>query len=183
MSDFLKNLNKLIRSDEFIGDFAKTFDYSINEIKGFLKKIGDNFWFDTMDEDLGLPILSRKLDLLLDSSLSTVAKRKLIEARYKNKGKVNEELLQKICDSWRNGAINVEFNDEILIKFVGVGGIPSDVDNLKKEIEMAKPAYLMVKYAYAFLYWQLFNSFDLTWEEFESADKTFQEWQDTIFKP
>ena len=60
--------------------------------------------------------------------------------------------LQAICDSWKNGEIDVFFiNGRIQIKFVGKYGVPSDLNLLKIELNKSKPAHLAMDYLFRYL--------------------------------
>ena len=62
------------------------------------------------------------------------------------------KLIQKICDSWKNGEIEADFVDgKIQIQFIGSFGIPSDLDSLKESIEEIKPAHLPIAWLYRYL--------------------------------
>jgi hypothetical protein len=183
-SRLIANLNALMREDSYVLNLCESMGLELDSIEALLEKIYNNFWFDSIDEDLGIPFMSSIMDLSLDSDLTLEEKRSIISAKWKNKGKTTEEFLQMICDSWRNGTTVVNYEDSNLeIKFTGIGGVPSDLDSLKDEINKAKPAYLLVDYVFSYLYWDLFDSFELTWDEFEAVNKTFDEWEITIKKP
>ncbi|MBY6860842.1 DUF2313 domain-containing protein, partial [Clostridium botulinum] len=79
-------------------------------------------------------------------------KNSIISARWKSEGKADLNLLQAICNSWKNGKVKVSFTEgRIVLKFVGEYGIPSDLDSLKKQINLSKPTHLPVEYLFAYL--------------------------------
>ncbi len=147
---FLNNLNALNRDDELIKNIASGIGTVLDDLLSDMLQLENNFWFDKMDEEIGIPLMIKLLNLMLRKDLTLDEKRNLIESRWKNTGKISEESLQKIADNWRNGAIDVEFNNKIVINFVGVEGIPSAIDELKEEFNKAKPAFLEMSFTFLF---------------------------------
>lgn len=143
-------MHKLVRKDPYVIDLTNSIELSIDEIELALEDIEKQFWFDTMT--WGADILAKQLDIKIPASTSLEDKRSILEARWKNSGKSDIYLLQAIADSWKNREIEVGFvNGRIQIKFIGEYGAPSDVDSLKKEIDLAKPAHLGVIYLFKYL--------------------------------
>ena len=69
-------------------------------------------------------------------------------------GKCDVDLIQRVCDSWKNGEVDVDFVDgEIVLRFVGAYGVP-DADALaalKDAVQEVIPAHLAVQYLYRYL--------------------------------
>ncbi|MTI65174.1 MAG: DUF2313 domain-containing protein [Firmicutes bacterium] len=148
----LKNLNKIVREDKYIQGLLNASGVEIDGLEQLLQKLYRNFWFDTMDEDLGIPIVSKQLKIKLNENTTVEEKRSILEARWKSSGKSDVFLLQSVCDSWKNGEIEVGFeNGHITIKFTSLLGIPTDLDSLKDQIKKAKPAHLLVDYLFKYL--------------------------------
>lgn len=183
-NNLLDNLNKLIREDKYIIGLCNSIGIELDKVSLLIEKIYKNIFFTSLDEDLGIPLMLNLLKLTLNENLSTEEKQSAIQAKWKAKGNCTEKLLQAVCDSWKNGIIDVDFiNDNLTLNFIGVGGIPSDLESLKKEINKTKPAYLLVDYIFSYLYWDLWDNWDLSWNEFESKDLSWDELEITIFKP
>lgn len=150
MNRILKLQHKLVREDPYVIDMTKATDLSIEDIEKALEDIEKQFWFDTMT--WGADILAKQLDIKIPANTSIEDKRSILEARWKNSGKSDIYLLQAIADSWKNGEIEVGFvNGKIQIKFIGEYGAPSDINSLKREIDLAKPAHLGVFYLFKYL--------------------------------
>ncbi|WP_027399090.1 putative phage tail protein [Anaerovorax odorimutans] len=146
----INNLNKLIRQDEYIQELCKSIGTEIDVVEQGLHDLYNQFWFDTMT--WGADVIAKQLNIKLNPILTQAEKNSLIEARWKNSGKSDIELLQNIADSWKNGEINVSFIDgKIIIKFIGEFGTPTDLESLKVEIDKAKPCHLLVNYVFKYL--------------------------------
>ena len=82
-------------------------------------------------------------------------RRSVLQAKWRSAtGKCDVDLIQRVCDSWKNGEVDVDFVDgEIVLKFVGAYGVP-DADALaalQSAVQEVIPAHLAVKYLYRYL--------------------------------
>ena len=82
-------------------------------------------------------------------------RRSVLQAKWRSAtGKCDVDLIQRVCDSWQNGEVDVDFVDgEIVLRFVGAYGVP-DADafaTLKAAVQEVIPAHLAVKYLYRYL--------------------------------
>lgn len=82
-------------------------------------------------------------------------RRSVLQAKWRSAtGKCDVDLIQRVCDSWKNGEVDVDFVDgEIVLKFVGAYGVP-DADALaalKAAVQEVIPAHLAVQYLYRYL--------------------------------
>ena len=82
-------------------------------------------------------------------------RRSVLQAKWRSAtGKCDVDLIQRVCDSWQNGEVDVDFVDgEIVLRFVGAYGVP-DADALaalQSAVQEVIPAHLAVKYLYLYL--------------------------------
>ena len=82
-------------------------------------------------------------------------RRSVLQAKWRSAtGKCDVDLIQRVCDSWKNGEVDVDFVDgEIVLRFVGAYGVP-DADALaalKDAVQEVIPAHLAVQYLYRYL--------------------------------
>lgn len=90
-------------------------------------------------------------------------------ARIRGKGTTTKELIKNVSESYANAEVDVIENNNLysfLVKFIGVKGIPENLDDLKKAIEEIKPAHLSVNYAFTYNSWSMVNH--MSWGEVES---------------
>lgn len=82
-------------------------------------------------------------------------RRSVLQAKWRSAiGKCDVDLIQRVCDSWQNGEVDVDFADgEIVLRFVGAYGVP-DADALaalQSAVQEVIPAHLAVAYLYRYL--------------------------------
>lgn len=89
-----------------------------------------------------------------NAALTLEERRTALQARWRAAGKCDVELIQRVCDSWKNGEISVGFAEGvILLTFVGAYGVPeaAELTALQEAIEHTIPCHLAVSYLYRYL--------------------------------
>ena len=89
-----------------------------------------------------------------NAALTLEERRTALQARWRAAGKCDVELIQRVCDSWKNGEISVGFAEGvILLTFVGAYGVPeaAELAALQEAVEHTIPCHLAVSYLYRYL--------------------------------
>lgn len=149
--DIIKLINAVYRNDDFINDFTEALRIVFQRLIDFCDAVKDNHFFDKLDEN-GLIWWEVRLKIIPSATQTLDDRRATVQAKYLSNGHNEIKLIQKICDSWKNGEIEADFvNGKIQIQFVGSFGIPSDLDSLKESIEEIKPAHCGYSILFKFL--------------------------------
>lgn len=93
-------------------------------------------------------------DAGLASTGTLEERRTALIARWRGSGKCDVELIQRVCDSWKNGEISVGFAEGVIVlTFVGAYGVPeaAELAALQEAVECAIPCHLAVSYLYRYL--------------------------------
>lgn len=93
-------------------------------------------------------------DAGLASTGTLEERRTALIARWRAAGKCDVELIQRVCDSWKNGEISVGFaKGVIVLTFVGAYGVPeaAELAALQDAVEHTIPCHLAVSYLYRYL--------------------------------
>jgi len=179
----INNFNKIFREDSYVIELCKTYNIEYSKVEAIANIVYQNMFFDTMESDI-IKNWAEIMNIMINENLSIEDKRSTIAAKWKSKGKCSEPMMQTVCDAWNNGEITITFIDDLLkIHFASIGGVPNDIEILKDAMDKVKPAYLTIEYIFNWLYWNLWDSWDLSWDEFEGKDLTWDELEKTIFKP
>lgn len=178
----LDNFNNIFKNDPYIQALCNSLGLEQEEVEKLCQVIYLNMFFNTMDEET-IQLYAEIMDIVIDTSLSIEDQRSIVMAKWKSKGKCTEELIQSVCDSWRNGEIIVDFENTINISFNSQGGVPSDIEALKIALNKVKPAYLSIEYTFNWLYWDLWESWEMSWDELESKNLTWDEFEATVNRP
>ena len=93
-------------------------------------------------------------DAGLASTGTLEERRTALIARWRGSGKCDVELIQRVCDSWKNGEISVGFAEGVIVlTFVGAYGVPESAElaALQDAMEHTIPCHLAVSYLYRYL--------------------------------
>ena len=138
----IKLLNVVYRDDPFTIDFTQAVAKVFQRLIDFTESIKNNMFFDSLDED-GAKWWENFLAITPTNAQTLEDRQSKIQAKWLSKYHNDMELIQRVCDAWKNGEVEADFvNGKIQIQFVGSFGIPSDLDSLKESVEEIKPAHL-----------------------------------------
>ena len=93
-------------------------------------------------------------DAGLPSTGTLEERRTALIARWRGSGKCDVDLIQRVCDSWKNGEISVGFAAGVIVlTFVGAYGVPeaAELAALQDAVEHTIPCHLAVSYLYRYL--------------------------------
>lgn len=93
-------------------------------------------------------------DAGLASTGTLEERRTALIARWRGSGKCDVDLIQRVCDSWKNGEISVGFAAGVIVlTFVGAYGVPevTELAALQDAVEHTIPCHLAVGYLYRYL--------------------------------
>lgn len=93
-------------------------------------------------------------DAGLPSTGTLEERRTALIARWRGAGKCDVKLIQRVCDSWKNGEISVGFAKGVIaLTFVGAYGVPeaAELAALQDAVEHTIPCHLAVSYLYRYL--------------------------------
>ena len=93
-------------------------------------------------------------DAGLASTGTLEERRTALIARWRAAGKCDVELIQRVCDSWKNGEISVGFAEGVIVlTFVGAYGVPeaAELAALQEAVDRTIPCHLAVSYLYRYL--------------------------------
>lgn len=89
-----------------------------------------------------------------NAALTLEERRTALQARWRAAGKCDVELIQRVCDSWKNGEISVGFAEGVLLlTFIGAYGVPeaAELAALQGTIEHTIPCHLAAEYLWRWL--------------------------------
>lgn len=93
-------------------------------------------------------------DAGLASTGTLEERRTALIARWRGSGKCDVDLIQRVCDAWKNGEISVGFaKGVIVLTFVGAYGVPeaAELAALQDAVEHTIPCHLAVSYLSRYL--------------------------------
>lgn len=122
----------------------------------------------------GLDHWERVYGLQTDRSKSLIQRREIILAKLRGSGTTTKAMIKNVATAFSGGEVEIhEYPSEFrfVVQFIGVKGIPQNMDGLITALDLIKPAHLAYSFKYTYTLWDVVKS--LTW-----ADVSHKGWAD-----
>lgn len=152
MLDILRNLPTAYRGDKWVRDLLGAVAALDDTQRAAAMETAAQFFPGSMT--FILDVEERMAGLAGNAALPTEERRTALMARWRAAGKCDVYLIQRVCDSWRNGEIEVGFAAGVIVlTFVGAYGVPeaAELAALQDAVEHTIPCHLAVSYLYRYL--------------------------------
>lgn len=109
-------------------------------------------------------------------SLSYEQRREIVKAKRRGQGTTSIQMIKQVAEAFSGGEVNIiEHEDDyyFTVKFVGVRGIPRNMEAFKDMLDDIKPAHLGYVFEYTYTVWNVLEEKNLTWNS--SKTKTWNE--------
>lgn len=179
MAKIIENLPLYYKISDYVKNVSNAYDIEVNLFDNKRKEMKNQFIVDTAttslikyEEEYGLDINPL--------GISIEERRSRIKAKMRSVGTINKETIKSIVDSWTNGNVDIieDFNNyTFTVKFNAFGGVPTNIEDVKKAIEEVKPAHLIVLFTFLYLWWDKYESYNKTWDEWDNLNKTWDEFE------
>lgn len=152
MLDILRNLPTAYRGDKWVRDLLGAVAALDDTQRAAAMETAAQLFPDSMT--FILDVEERMAGLSGNAALPIEERRTALQARWRAAGKCDVDLIQRVCDSWKNGEISVGFAEgAILLTFIGAYGVPEagTLAALQDAIEHTIPCHLATEYLYRYL--------------------------------
>lgn len=115
----------------------------------------------------GLNRLEGIFNIQTDINKSYEERREILKAKLRGSGTVTKGMIKNVAQAFSGGEVEViedNPNYNFTIKFIGIKGIPKNMQGLIDAIEDIKPAHLGYSFSYTYTTWDLLKS-NLTWNK------------------
>lgn len=107
--------------------------------------------FDINTATWGVDYYEKELNIITDYTKDLDYRRSVVKSKWRSDGKIDADLIKRVCDSFSNGNVQVTYDGIIHVKFTSVIGTPPNMSDLQKAVEQIKPAYKLLEYLYSYL--------------------------------
>lgn len=150
-NNIINYLNKVYRIDEYVESITHAIANVFETLSLGIDCLKNNFFFDTLNIE-GVEFFENLLKITPSTKQTLTDRKSTIQAKWLSGNHNCIDLIQKICDAWKNGEVEVDFkNGKIYLKFVGQFGVPTDIDTLLKAVGEIKPAHLDIYKEFKYL--------------------------------
>lgn len=119
----------------------------------------------------GLTFWEKVLDITTDLNKSYEERREIIKAKLRGSGTTTTQMIKNTAESFSGGECNVIQHPEnysFTVQFVGIKGIPRNMQAFKDMLEEIKPAHLNYDFKYTYTVWGFLSQKNLTWGQASS---------------
>lgn len=163
LTDMIRYLPLYERKSSYFIVVITSYDREFRNTEQQLEIVNRNIFVDTAIETLH--IYERDLGIITHKSLRYDQRREQITSRYRASfDQTTEQTIKDVAAAYSNGEVEINKTDVpgvYEIKFVGVKGIPNNMDGLMQAIDIIVPAHLAFKYHYTYNPWEFLK--DRTW--------------------
>ena len=148
--NMLKSLPVAYRTDKWVCDLLAAIQSLDDSQRERMLDITQQLFPGSMTWALDI----EERDAGLTSTGTLEERRTALIARWRGSGKCDVDLIQRVCDSWKNGEISVGFAEGVIVlTFVGAYGVPeaAELAALQDAVDRTIPCHLAVSYLYRYL--------------------------------
>lgn len=128
----------------------------------YIKDLEQQYFIDTAT--WGLAIYEKELGLNTNLNLSYEERREIINAKLLGSGTTTKQMIINTAQAFSGGEVDVlELTSEykFIVQFIGVKGIPRNMQSFIEMLETIKPAHLTYEFKYTYTVWDMIDS---TWD-------------------
>lgn len=113
----------------------------------------------------GIARWEKEFGLSTNMALTYEERREIIKAKLRGRGTTTIQMIKDTAEAFSGGEVNViEYHGEyrFVVQFIGVKGIPRNMQGFIDMLESIKPAHLGYEFKYTYSVWDFIS---LTWEQ------------------
>ncbi len=162
--NLIQYLTSNYQDGEVIKKLMQIIEEELGELKYFSIELGRQASIDKAT--WGLRRWEEELGIEYNPSMSYEERREIIKAKLRGRGTTTKEMLKNATESFSGGEVGIiEYPEEFkfTVQFIGVRGIPRNMDGFIKMLETIKPAHLIYDFKYTYTVWDHIKH--LTWND------------------
>lgn len=135
----------------------------------YLEDLKNQLFIDTAT--WGLTLWEKEFGIETNLNYSYEQRREVLKAKKRGQGTCTVELIKNVAESFSGGEVNVIENTDLwtfTIQFVGVKGIPKNMQGLINAIDDIKPAHLIYDFKYTYTSWNYLDSKNLDYNTLDN---------------
>ena len=139
----------------------------------YMENAQKQFFIDTAT--WGLSIYEKELGIKTNMNLDFEERREIIKAKLRGRGTTTKEMIKNTAEAFSGGEVDViEYPEEyrFIVKFIGVKGIPKNMQGFIEMLETIKPAHLAYKFKYTYTTCQMLIDWNVTCDEVKTMTCT-----------
>ncbi len=155
-----------------ISEMKAIYEVQGTELGGLLYYSNDllnQFFIDTAT--WGLIYWEDEYGIETNLNMSYEDRRAVVKAKKSGQGTTTKAMIKSVAINFSGGEANIiedNVNYAFIVQFVGIKGIPKNLQSFKNMLEDIKPAHLGYTFKYTYTNWDYLDSKNLSWDNSES---------------
>lgn len=165
--DLMKYLPTWYGSSKIMAIIQNTIAKQIGLAKYNQQDLLNQFYIDTATWGLGT-IWEKPLGIPIDLNKSYEDRREVIKAKIRGSGTTTRQMIKNTAEAFSGGECDVIMHPEnysFTVQFIGIKGIPKNMEAFKQMLEDIKPAHLAYDFKYTYTVWNFLKDKNLTWDQ------------------
>lgn len=163
-----------IYNEKTLNEVYKGQEKALMQIHNFIDDLNKQLFVNKAT--WGLDLWEEEFGIETNKSLPYEQRREQVKARKRGRGTCNTSMLKNVSEAFSGGECDILENTapyNFTIKFVGVKGIPKNMEGLKKAINEIKPAHMLYNFQYTYTSWGELDKDNFSYDTI--AEKTWDE--------
>ena len=168
--DLMKYLPPWYCNSEIMIEIQNSIAKEIGLVRYNQQDLLKQFYVDTATWGLST-IWEKPLAIETDLNKSYEDRREIIKAKLRGSGTVTKAMMKNVAQAFSGGEVDIleNFSDySFIVQFIGIKGIPKNMQGLIDMIETIKPAHLGYSFKYTYTVWNFLSK--LTWQNNKTWD-------------
>lgn len=163
--DLMKYLPWYYQNSEVMRTIQNANSLEVGKLKYSIDDSVNQLFVDTAT--WGLDRLEKIFNIETDINKSYEDRREVLKAKLRGSGTVTKQMIKNVAQAFSGGEVEViedNANYNFIIRFIGIRGIPKNMQGLIDAIEDIKPAHLGYSFSYTYTTWDFIKN-KLTWNQ------------------
>lgn len=159
----------IYENNEIMQAIYKSQGEELGSLLYYLDDLTKQFFIDTAT--WGLTYWEEEYGIETNLNYSYEERREVIKAKKRGQGTCTKALIKSVAEAFSGGECKVIENTgpyQFTIKFIGVKGIPRNMQGLINAVDEIKPAHLVYEFQYTYTSWDYLDSKNLSYDNAES---------------
>ncbi|NRT32449.1 hypothetical protein BJV38_004966 [Clostridium beijerinckii] len=161
--DLMKYMPDYYITSKVMKELESSNSLEIGRLNYKIRDIKNQLWIDTAT--WGLSYWENEYGIETNLSLGYEQRREVLKAKKRGQGTTTKQMIKNVAETFSGGEVNIiqdNPNYAFVVQFVGVKGIPKNMQLFKDMLENIKPAHLGYTIKYTYTVWNVLKEDKLT---------------------
>lgn len=136
--------------------------------------------FNVESSTWGLKAYEYEVGVTTDVIKPIDQRKSVVVSKLRGAGVTTRELIENVAEAYANADVEVTEDNphyNVIVKFVGVLGIPPNMSDLERSLREIIPAHMIYTLVFTYLTWDMLDTANMTWDEIDALNLTWDEFE------